>query len=423
MVAVINTGHSIRSIFTYNENKVSLGFAQCIGEGNYPMGIDQLSSLSKLNLLLKQLELNENVKRNSVHISLNFDPDEKDLTKEKLMKIADTYMEKIGFGTQPYLVYQHHDAGHPHIHIVSIKVQSDGKRIDMQNIGKNQSETARREIENTFNLVRAESKKKESKFQIEPIYNTKITYGTAESKKAISKILNAVIPSFKYTTIGELNAVLNLYNVTAEKGRENSKMFLHKGLVYRILNDNKQPVGVPIKASSFHLKPTLKNLEENFSANKKTRITDLKRIKNAIDLSFIKNSKTSFTELEKALRAEGILCVCRTSPQGQLYGITYVDNTTRCSCNGSALGAAYAAKGIQERCGIMAHQSIRVANIANTASGDPMIKNSYKPFISEWELQKIIESVIGPEFTPVYNPNQLRGRRKKRKSKGQSGNQ
>ena len=154
MVAVINTGRTIRAIFNYNENKVSSGADKCIGEGNYPMDIDKMDTGFKLNMLLKQLELNENVKRNSVHISLNFDPSEKDFSKEKLMEIADTYMHKIGFGNQPYLVYQHQDAGHPHIHIVSIKVKADGRRIDMQNIGRNQSETARKEIENMFNYMR-----------------------------------------------------------------------------------------------------------------------------------------------------------------------------------------------------------------------------------------------------------------------------
>lgn len=84
MVAVINTGHSIRAILNYNENKVSLGVAECIGEGNYPMDIVQMDKVLKLNLLLKQLELNENVTRNSVHISLNFDPSEKNYQKKSL---------------------------------------------------------------------------------------------------------------------------------------------------------------------------------------------------------------------------------------------------------------------------------------------------------------------------------------------------
>jgi len=60
------------------------------------------------------------------------------------------YMEKIGFCEQPYLIYRHYDAGHPHIHIVSINIRRDGSRISLHNIGRNQSEKARKEIENEF---------------------------------------------------------------------------------------------------------------------------------------------------------------------------------------------------------------------------------------------------------------------------------
>ena len=163
MVAIIKTGHSIHNIFNYNENKVKQGVAACIGEGNYPVDVDKMSGTMKLNRFIKQLVLNDNVKRNSVHISLNFHPSENH-SKEKLMDIANTYMEKIGFGEQPYLVYQHHDAGHPHIHLVSIKVRADGSRIDMQNIGRNQSEIARKEIEKYFELVMAEGHEKKREY-------------------------------------------------------------------------------------------------------------------------------------------------------------------------------------------------------------------------------------------------------------------
>lgn len=419
MVAIINTGHSLRSIFNYNENKVSIGAAKCIGEGNYPMDADKMSMGFKLNMLLKQLELNENVTRNSVHISLNFDPSEKELSKEKLMEIANFYMEKIGFGTQPYLVYQHYDAGHPHIHIVSIKVKSDGSRIDMQNIGRNQSETARKEIETLFNLVRAESRKNKAELNILPINIRKVQYGASDSKKAIAGILNTVIPHYKFTTIGELNAVLNLYNVSAQMGKENSKMFHHKGLVYQIIDDDKKTVGVPIKASSFHFKPTLQYLEQKFETNKKARIPDMRKVKNAIDRAFLNNTKKSLDELEKNLLKEGIAVVYRTSQQHLIYGMTYVDHTTKSVFNGSALGTAYAAKAMQERCGI-----------STVDKNDPGLKQlqdystvkDSSSFISEIELQKIIDNILQPEYQADYIPGQLKGRRRKRKKKGQSDN-
>jgi hypothetical protein len=114
MVAVIKTGHSISRTLNYNEKKVKEGVAEIISAANYPMDVEQLSFENKLNRLENQAALNENVSRKSVHISLNFDPSEK-LSKERLQEIADTYMQKIGFGEQPYLVYQHFDSGHPDI--------------------------------------------------------------------------------------------------------------------------------------------------------------------------------------------------------------------------------------------------------------------------------------------------------------------
>lgn len=102
MVTIIKTSHSIRSIFNYNENKVKAGIAKCIAAGNYPADTDKIDDTVKLNRFLKRMELNENAKRNSVHISLNFDPSENH-SKEKLIAIANNYMEKIGFGKQPCL--------------------------------------------------------------------------------------------------------------------------------------------------------------------------------------------------------------------------------------------------------------------------------------------------------------------------------
>lgn len=415
MVAVINTGHSIRSVFNYNENKVSIGTAQCIGEGNYPMDLDQMNSAFRLNFLLKQLELNENVTRNSVHISLNFDPSETGLSKEKLMEIAKMYMTKIGFGSQPYLVYQHHDAGHPHIHIVSIKVKSDGKRIDMQNIGRNQSETARKEIENLFGLVKAESvQKKEKNYKILAIPTGRIQYGKTESKKAISNVLGAVLFSYAYASLPELNAVLRQYNVSAYRGSEDSKIFKTNGLIYRILDEKGKPIGIPIKASDFYFKPTLKFLYAKFRANKTKSPTHAKRIKNLIDLTLL--NKKTLPALTKALEKQGINIILRNNDQGILYGITYVDHTTKCVFNGSALGKEYSAKAIQERCegGTPKIPFLGVQTPADENKNQPMLNSA---------IAQLIDDLIKTEYVGNYLPNALKKKRKKKKRKGQSDNQ
>lgn len=151
-----------------------------------------MTDIMKLKLFAKRAELNKNVKCNTLHFSLNFDPSEKH-SKEKLIAIADTYMVKIGLGKQPYLVYQHHDAGHEHLPVASINIEKDGKRIDLHNIGLRKSEPARKEIDEQFGLVKAEERKKEEKFSLVPISMGKAQYGKIESKKAIFNVLNTVL--------------------------------------------------------------------------------------------------------------------------------------------------------------------------------------------------------------------------------------
>jgi hypothetical protein len=87
---------------------------------------------------------NRRSKTNTLHVSLNFDKSEK-LSADVLNSIACSYMEKIGFSEQPYLVYGHTDAAHPHVHIVTTLIQGNGKRIPIHYLGRNQSEAARKE--------------------------------------------------------------------------------------------------------------------------------------------------------------------------------------------------------------------------------------------------------------------------------------
>jgi hypothetical protein len=335
MVAIIKTGTSIRSTFYYNENKMKEGIAECIMAGNYPDDAANLTEQERLNMLLKLAALNTNVVRNSVHISLNFDPSEQH-SKALLAEISQAYMEKIGFGNQPYLVYQHYDSGHPHIHLVSVKVDATGRRIETQNIGRNQSERARREIEKEFYLVKADGRKQQQIQNLKPAM-VSANYGKVETKRAISNVLSGVIDKYKYTSIPELNAVLNQYNVAADRGNEESRTYKKGGLHYRLLNAKGERVGVSIKASDFHQKPTLKYLQTQFEINEQLRQTDRLRVKNAIDFTLYGKTNVTLGRLINILERDGIDTVLRKNDSALIYGITYVDHRSKAVSNGSSL--------------------------------------------------------------------------------------
>lgn len=406
MVAVIKIKNALTNNFYYNENKVSQGVATCLMACNYSEELDGMTPAMRLKTLQKTASQNEAVKVNSVHISLNFDPTER-LSEERLRAIASTYMERIGFGKQPYLVYQHFDAGHPHIHLLTVKVDADGYNIDTHNIGKRLSEPARKEIETSFNLVRAEDQIRK-KYNLKPAYSPTATYGQTETKRAIANVLEAVLTSYNFTSLPELNAVLGQYNVNASRGNEDSRIYKLGGLIYRILDKQGNPVGVPIKASLFHNKPTLKFLESRFKSNETTRLPLRRRVKNEIDLYFLQHRSATLKGFQNALEQQGIDVVLRKNKDGLVYGMTYIDHKNRAVFNGSDLGKEYSAKAITERFGTVNQQLQHNRSLNDQAfAGDEEQSHT--------AIGSLVEDLVSPEHTADYTPYELSAKKRKKK--------
>lgn len=253
-------------------------------------------------------------------------------------------MKEIGFEDQPYLVYRHEDAAHPHIHIVSTNIRQDGSKIDMQNIGRNQSEKARKNIEQEYHLIKAAGRKLNLSNGLK-IPARKIHYGKSPIKTAITNVLEEVINNYKYASLPELNAVLQLYNVVADRGNKDSKMYAEKGLMYSVLDEQGNKIGVPIKASAFYNKPTLKNLEQKFTENENLKNPFRKVLQTKIKWVLLKKEQT-IQEFKQGLASEGIKLVARQSEEGNIYGLTYVDLKSKCVFNGSDLGKEFSASAV-----------------------------------------------------------------------------
>ena len=219
MVAIIHNSSSLRNALHYNENKVRQNAAFLIHSGNYPKDTESLAFSDKINRLQKLVSLNQRTKINCVHISLNFDPSDK-LSVEKLKEIADIYMQQIGFAEQPYLVYQHHDAGHAHLHIVTTNIKADGKRIALHNLARNQSMKASKEIERQFSLIKAEEKLR-LHYTLKPVDVQRALYGKAETKRAITNVLDHVLPTYKYAfSCGAQRSVAAIQYYSRQGSRE-----------------------------------------------------------------------------------------------------------------------------------------------------------------------------------------------------------
>lgn len=346
MVAKIVNGKSIRGVLNYNENKVHDAEASLLMAAGFPRDPDQLSFKNKLQAFDMLTRQNEKTKTNAMHVMLNFSRQDK-IDDELLKSIALDYMDRIGFGHQPFLVYRHYDAAHPHIHIATVNIADGGARIETHNIGMNQSEKARKEIEACYGLIKAEDQQKEVNYIPQALSLEKAVYGKRATKAAISAIVREVVDTYKFTSLPELNSLLHQFNVRAYRGAEGTRMYEKGGLVYGILNERGEPVGIPVKASSIYGKPILKNLEKKYSPNDSARKPYGQRLKHLLDKAIA--TAKNMDEFKAQLQKQGIRILLRENVQGEIYGATFIDNATRVVFNGSDLGKAYSAKALLER--------------------------------------------------------------------------
>jgi hypothetical protein len=123
-------------------------------------------------------------------------------------------------------------------------------------------------------------------------------------------------------------------------------MYEKKGLVYQLLDEKGNKVGIPIKASSIYGKPTLPNIEKLYAPNKVARKPYGKRLRYLLDKALATGTQKEFTDL---LEKQQVRILFRENTEGSIYGITFIDNATGTVFNGSSLGKAYAAKAFLAR--------------------------------------------------------------------------
>ncbi|MES2006284.1 MAG: relaxase/mobilization nuclease domain-containing protein [Bacteroidota bacterium] len=402
MVARITTPASLNETLNYNEHKVRKGVGVCIAENNFLLPLNAMNFYHKLEWFESRNDLNTRATTKTLHVSLNFAVAE-NFSPEKLTAISRDYMERLGFAEQPYLVYQHKDAGHPHVHIVATTIREDGSRINTHNIGKNQSEVARKLVEEKYGLVKAGKMKTESEI---PVISSieKLEYGKAELKRSIANVLKQTINLYNYNSLTQFNAVLRQYNVMADRGKEGSFTQRKNGLLYRMLDKDGVAIGVPIKASTIAGKPTLAYLEERFLANEKNRPQLKLSMKATLDET-LSGKPATLQKLIEDLQTKSIQTVLRQNAEGRIYGITFIDHKNRSVFNGSEIGKEYSIAGLTK---FLKENSAQVL-------GHEQLHHDHKQSQGNSILGEAIDDLFHAERSSSFLPHQLKKKRKKKR--------
>ena len=408
MVVRMKMGKSIKGVLNYNEQKVRQGAAELLLASGFSCDVQDLGFSEKLKRFDQLIQRNEKSKTNTVHISLNFPPGE-NLDTETLQNIAVEYMDRIGFGQQPYLVYRHDDSSHPHIHIVTTSIKRNGRPINLHNIGKLKSEPARKALEKEYGLIQAESRKKQEVFTLTPASLQAAQYGKAETRGTISNIVREVTANYKYTSLEELNAILRIYNVTAYRGVPGSRQYNYRGLSYSMVDKDGYKIGIPVKASAIYTSPTLDYLEKKFEQNRVKRIPYKKYVQAKVD-AVVSRSKT-LDHFINGLKEKNIQCHFQRDRKGNIQQINFIDPFNRTIFNAQELG--YSTESLFDKFKPRQAPTPKTfkKEVGDTLKGSDSIEQ-FKMDISLNILKTLLANEsTGPDLDPAFS----RKKRKKRK--------
>ena len=330
----------------YNEQKVAEGHAVTIGAENFLKDYDRLSKADIIERFRQRSSFNERLHDHGVHFSLNFGKTEQ-LDNTKMVLIANRYMSGMGFEDQPYIIYRHNDAGHTHLHIVATNVRADGTGIHIERDGLFNAHSLARKLETEFSLHKSVKTNPDEQRRFAVEHARRVIYGEPGLKRAISDVLNTVVGHYNYTSMEEFNAILKQYNVTANPGSENSRLHQRGGLLYHALDADGNRIGVPIKASLFHLKPTVKNLEKKFEQNQAVRETPRERLHTAIEWA-LAGRAPDWQGFIGILAREGIsLVMDRKDGRERVF---FVDHAGKSAFAGESLRTGYDPGTLRNRC-------------------------------------------------------------------------
>lgn len=336
MVAKISIGSSLYGALAYNGEKINEARGRILGSNKVVIPPDGHARIAQMVEDFKSfMPKMGRTKKPVLHISLNPHPEDR-LTDQDFEILAREYLDKLGFGDQPCVIYKHEDIDRHHIHIVTVNVNEQGKRLNQAFLFR-RSKAITNELEQKYNLHKAQREK------VSPDTPIKKLDPSGDIKRQVQNTVKLVSMRYKFQTLGEYNAILSLYNIRCEPtdGRVNGREY--HGLVYFAMNDNGDTVSTPFKASRLGKFASRAAVEGHFERSKESvEIRPTKRI-----VASVMAQSSGQDDFITRLKDNGIDLVLRYNEDGRIYGATFVDHNTHTVLNGSRLGKEFSANAFE----------------------------------------------------------------------------
>ena len=341
MIAKISSTENLGGALGYNFKKMQHNEAVVLCVNELRKGFDGTFQMDKV-LADMQRAIPEQcrTKKTVFHCSLNPHPDEK-LTDEEFTQIAKEYMEALGYGKQPYIVFKHNDIAREHIHIVSLRVDFDGNKINDKYEGR-RSKKITDALEKKYNLIPS-SKVSERTTTETP----KVNVVQGNIKEQVANTVRSAMKHYTFCSLGELNAVLRKYNLAVEEVKTEYRGKRYDGLVYVPTDDKGNKVSTPIHASDIGRGVGYAAVQNKMQKSKQMVKPLIPTVRRKV-LEVMRTSPGTEGILRQRLEEQGLRVVIRKNENGRIYGITFIDDERGNTLNGSRLGKGYAANKFNE---------------------------------------------------------------------------
>lgn len=419
MIAKIQYGNNVRSMIMYNEKKVSEKLADRISHPGF-FSENKQEYIGRFSDMVSSTRMEDF----TFHTALSL-PIGDELDNDKFNQLAADYMKGLGMEQQPYVVYRHYDRDHAHIHICSVMVREDGKRVNdyMQYL---QSEKTCEKLEKAYGLTATNHQGNKNEI-LDNVRSEGFKESRAGVRGFVAKAGREIKDNIKVTNFSELKKAFFMFGIEAktvdlsEYGKDT------KGLVFK-LTDNKTGEQLhPIKASEIYHDVRYNAWEKRFTRNvrrKEKDPSDKSHIITAIEAVLASGQSLSFEDFAKEMEKEGVPVFYDKNKRG-LYGITFLDlQRSGFFWKGSELGKMYSINGLMRK-GLNDGKGERVmvnptkgkqpsiSEFQNRAGGGSkrsqreVIKealrsmvNDYKPELGKTSM--VIEFVLTPELLNEY---------------------
>ena len=401
MIAKISATENLGGALGYNFKKVEKGEASILlaaelyqdKEGTYTMA----EVFADMQALIPE---KCRTKKMVFHCSLNPHPDEK-LSDETLTQIAKEYMEALGYGNQPYIVFKHNDIAREHIHIVSLRIDGEGKKIN-DKFEKRRSKKITDALERKYELIPS------SKIADKAMNETpKIDTTRGNTKEQVASTLRMVLKHYRFCSLGELNAILSAYNLAVEEVKTEFRGKKYDGLVYVPTGDKANKLSTPIHASDIGRGVGYTAVQNRMQKSKQAIKPLIPAVRNRV-LQVMCTSPRTAEEFRQRLEEQGLRVFIRKNESGRIYGITFIDDKEGIALNGSRLGKGYSANVFNAYFSNPAHNPFLDETLYGSPSVRLELSAAVQPLQQDIEegdnlIDELIEDMVDDSFLSTGN--------------------